>query len=285
MFEFSAAQEKPMELWADSAACIRGQTGIELPIHLINRIDTVAGFTLFFFMEQPDLMQFSSIGIDTQGTLVSGWNIYTNSIGGYPHNLMVTGIADIIPPSPNYLDFQDGTMPLFNLKLDIYNVPDTITDSIVHIHIEDAFLDLIGFSDNHGDAIGVIQQEVTDTNFFVCLDWIPGPNGDECAWWEQVSFPPYDSMEITAETVTRLDTAYFRIDDGSMTILMCGDIAVYKTINILDIVALINYKFKHDSVPDYLETADVNADGAIDILDIINLVNYKFKGGLAPACY
>ncbi len=55
-------------------------------------------------------------------------------------------------------------------------------------------------------------------------------------------------------------------------------------INILDIVYLINFKFKGgpSPAPYALCSGDPNYDCIINILDIVYLVNYKFKGGPAP---
>ena len=52
----------------------------------------------------------------------------------------------------------------------------------------------------------------------------------------------------------------------------------------LDIVFLINYKYKSGPAPDPLESADVNHDLDINILDIVYLINYKYKGGPEPDC-
>ncbi|MCP4706079.1 MAG: hypothetical protein GY865_15885 [candidate division Zixibacteria bacterium] len=65
---------------------------------------------------------------------------------------------------------------------------------------------------------------------------------------------------------------------------ICGDANGDQYIDILDIVYLINYKYKSGPIPDPIEIADVNHDGLIDILDIVSLVNYKYKSGPEPDC-
>jgi len=65
---------------------------------------------------------------------------------------------------------------------------------------------------------------------------------------------------------------------------MCGDIDADGAVGLLDIVYLINFKYKDGPSPQRERTADVNADGVVNILDIICLINYKYKGGSAPEC-
>ncbi|GEM_PF-1565113 len=65
----------------------------------------------------------------------------------------------------------------------------------------------------------------------------------------------------------------------------CGDVFPDGEINVIDIVYLVNYKFKGGMRPPVLGAADVNSDGNVDILDIVYLVNYKFKGGPDPYCF
>ncbi len=55
-------------------------------------------------------------------------------------------------------------------------------------------------------------------------------------------------------------------------------------VNILDIVFLINYKYKDGPAPFILACSDVNNDGPINILDIVYLINYKYKAGPNPMC-
>jgi hypothetical protein len=68
------------------------------------------------------------------------------------------------------------------------------------------------------------------------------------------------------------------INNGLMEYLYtCGDIEGDGVVDILDIVFLIDWKFKDGSPPDVMESADVNNDGAVDILDIVHLIDWKFK--------
>jgi len=61
-----------------------------------------------------------------------------------------------------------------------------------------------------------------------------------------------------------------------------GDSNLDTRIDILDIVYLINYKYKDGPEPLAAETADPNADCNIDILDIVYLLNFKYKNGPDP---
>ena len=61
-----------------------------------------------------------------------------------------------------------------------------------------------------------------------------------------------------------------------------GDANLDGNIDILDIVYLINYKYKNGPVPPSPPLGDPNADCEINILDIVFLINYLYKGGPIP---
>ncbi|MCP4633658.1 MAG: hypothetical protein GY855_12085, partial [candidate division Zixibacteria bacterium] len=61
-----------------------------------------------------------------------------------------------------------------------------------------------------------------------------------------------------------------------------GDANKDETIDILDIVFLINYKYKGGTTPTVPFLADPNNDCIIDILDIVFLINFKYKDGPKP---
>ncbi len=78
------------------------------------------------------------------------------------------------------------------------------------------------------------------------------------------------------------DTDFDGIGDACE--FVCGDTNNDGSVNILDIVLLINYKFKGGPAPFIIESADVNDDGLVNILDILVLISYKFQSGPAPDC-
>ncbi len=65
---------------------------------------------------------------------------------------------------------------------------------------------------------------------------------------------------------------------------ICGDIDGDESINILDIVFLINYKYKDGPTPEILEACDVDSDAKVNILDVVYLINFKYKDGPDPDC-
>ncbi|MCP4631670.1 MAG: hypothetical protein GY855_01995 [candidate division Zixibacteria bacterium] len=127
-------------------------------------------------------------------------------------------------------------------------------------------------------------------------------------WENNERLTDYDWVEMVfdiTDIAAREETVYLRwvmgptnsyisycgwnIDDVNVYgyecwIPICGDANGDQYIDILDIVYLINYKYKSGPIPDPIEIADVNHDGLIDILDIVSLVNYKYKSGPEPDC-
>jgi len=72
------------------------------------------------------------------------------------------------------------------------------------------------------------------------------------------------------------------VSDGP--VYTCGDVNDDGSIDILDILDLIDFKFKDGPAPVSMNAADVNADGEVNLLDIIYMIDYKFKDGPAPNC-
>jgi hypothetical protein len=66
--------------------------------------------------------------------------------------------------------------------------------------------------------------------------------------------------------------------------IICGDADNDGIVNLLDIVYLIDWKYKSGPAPVFEESCDVNSDSTVDILDIIYMIDFKFKGGPAPVC-
>jgi hypothetical protein len=95
-----------------------------------------------------------------------------------------------------------------------------------------------------------------------------------------------DAIDIA--TGTSLDTDADGYPDECLILFICGDVNDDTKVDILDIVFLINYKYKDGEAPEPLRSGDVNShvlpDGKVDILDIVYLINYKYKDGPEPDC-
>ncbi|HKK20533.1 MAG TPA: dockerin type I repeat-containing protein, partial [candidate division Zixibacteria bacterium] len=67
-----------------------------------------------------------------------------------------------------------------------------------------------------------------------------------------------------------------------------GDIDHNGTIDIADLIAMVEYAFGINTPPDLCpEEADVNGDGTVDMADIIRLVEFSFIINAPPPapCY
>ncbi len=71
---------------------------------------------------------------------------------------------------------------------------------------------------------------------------------------------------------------------GDICDFICADVNSDEAVDILDIIYLIDYKFKNGPAPIPSGAGDVNFDSAVNILDIVYMINYKFKGGPWPYC-
>jgi Dockerin type I domain len=65
---------------------------------------------------------------------------------------------------------------------------------------------------------------------------------------------------------------------------LCGDASGDESVNVADVVYLINYVFKGGPSPVPPEAGDANCDSSVNVADAVFLINYVFKGGPEPCC-
>lgn len=266
--------------------------------------------------------------IDTLGTLIQGWEmITTRSLTGNGQDMLITAFADQAGPPPDTRTHgigypQYSTTPVIKILGDIFPMDDTVTNRTASIMIEASIIDYFGFSDENGNSIGVITEEIDHNTYFMCEEWLLP---EECFYWNRVmeSECPQpagcDSIFVDTVLYGYLDVdkccdptgeecikqieewqcpsqfggtgvwydGSIKIRHGSITVLRgtCGEIDGNEGLNILDVVYLINYKYKGGPEPFNMNMADVdNCSGAINILDVVYFINWKYKGGPDLSC-
>jgi len=65
---------------------------------------------------------------------------------------------------------------------------------------------------------------------------------------------------------------------------VAGDANNDETVNVADVVYIINYIFKGGPPPEPLAAGDPNCDASIDLADAVYLINYIFRSGPPPGC-
>ena len=91
----------------------------------------------------------------------------------------------------------------------------------------------------------------------------------------------YDSTDMVLDDPQNLlvDFKEWQVRVGSYK---CGDCNSDNSVNVGDVVFLINYLFKGGPEPFPLTSADINFDQKVTVSDVVYLINYLFKGGLEP---
>lgn len=281
-----AQDDTLLEVYVEDFEAMPGEQNVVIPIYMKNYSDTVAGFTFWLQLDRPDIMEFQEV-FDTSGTLISGWEfVEVNSLGGSGYNILIVGMANLPePPNTTGIGYpQLGEIPLAKLIADVYDIPDTMTDRTVLIHINSEFLDHFNFSDQDGNSIGIVIDSCPDTTWYRCLYWTPD---SICLEWEQVPGPPADSFEVSWTPCPYLDTTRVIVIDGSLTVLnaTCGDVdGSGGRANIADLTYLVEYLFRGGPPPPVWQAANVDGDNGINVADLTYLVDFLFRSGPGPVC-
>lgn len=222
--------------------------------------------------------------IDTTQSLTSGWQyVQARSLGGMGYDNNIVGLANMIPPPvvPGIPPQEGGV--LIRVPFVAYDIPDTTTDRTVNVIIQNDFLDHFSFATPSGQSIGIYWDSTCDSTFWRCVQWA----GEVCLAWEQVSMPPYDSIEVVCDSFAALDTSLVWAIDGSVTVLydcvaipLPGDVDDNGILNVGDLTMMTDFIYYGDPpLPNPLN-ADVNGDCKINWSDMILLM----EGGQFADC-
>lgn len=64
----------------------------------------------------------------------------------------------------------------------------------------------------------------------------------------------------------------------------CGDVTGNGLVDLIDIIALLEYILGQGDLPGTVDIADVNGDGEVNLIDATFLVAYLYQNGLEPLC-
>lgn len=262
------------------------QVEVTIPVWMTNYQDAVAGFEVWLQLSRSGIIEFQE-EVDTSGCLTSGWEyVASRHLTGQPTELKIAGIADLqgAPTTPP-IGPQQESAPLVKLRANVLPIPDTATERTVDILIQYHMLSNYNWSDPYGNSIGLIYEEIPDTNYYRCQSWA----GDICLSWSEVSGLPYDSIEVTTTTEPQLDTDRVFNYNGTVTVsagYICGDIdGSGAGPDISDLVYLVGYMFSGGEALPSMAAADVDGSGSgPDISDLVYLVSFMFSGGDPLVC-
>lgn len=272
------------DLRIDIAEKIEVSSGLPvyIPVYMDNYSDTVAGFTILFQLDRPDVVTFRT-EVDTSSSLISGWELLVaTNLGESGYNVKVTALANLpAEPLTAGIGPQIGGL-LFYLVADVV-IPPSSPDSSALIFINEN-LWLTSFSDELGALISVVPDTVITEECWSCQLWMGDPA--VCLDWMLVSTPPCDSTALDTVIIPRLD-----LFDGSIAIvssfgccLLAGDANGNSSTNIADAIFIINRVFDGGPDPACCEEADANGNGSVNIADAIFIIISVFSGGGPPSC-
>lgn len=159
-----AQESLDLEVIVEEVTAFPGEQNVVISIYMKNYHDSVAGFNMWLILDRPDIMEFQIV-LDTTGTLISGWeSMSASSLGGLGHDLTFFAMSNSMPPYTNTIDYpQYGEIPLVKLIADVYDIPDTMTDRTVNIHVVTEPLNNFCFSDPYGYCIGYVEGGLDTT--------------------------------------------------------------------------------------------------------------------------
>lgn len=117
--------------------------------------------------------------------------------------------------------------------------------------------------------------------------WVRRYNGpeDNLDVAEAITVDDCGNVHVTGVGFNSVSLGDFVTVKYVQTGLWRGDANLDGTIDLGDVVYLVNYLYKGGSAPDPLTVGDCNCDETVELGDVIHLINYLFKDGPPPDCW
>jgi hypothetical protein len=136
-----------------------------------------------------------------------------------------------------------------------------------------------GYSKNLTDTYDITTVKYSqDGSAYCARKYNTGTSGADIDYNAPISVDNTQNVYVAGETGPNFVTIKY------FPIILVGDANSDGSLNVSDLVYLINYLFKGGSAPNPLLLADLNNDEYLTVSDVIYLINYLFKGGPSPIC-
>jgi len=148
--------------------------------------------------------------------------------------------------------------------------------------------------DNNGNIIYLLDQNGVESSYeYDALNRMTKSVVDTNDGSDPVTtYYVYDYQNMRVKKITDTETTFYLYNGLNVVFeetfqtgfgsYICGDVNSDQQVNVLDILYLIDYKFKLGDEPIPLSSGNVNGDDLVNVLDILYLINYKFKQGAEP---
>jgi len=126
-------------------------------------------------------------------------------------------------------------------------------------------------------VVNDIDDENHDIAYTDYPDWLAVYNDT------LTGYPPEENGEMNF-SVEVSDSYAAGQQDVKVIFYLCGDTDSDNSINILDVIHLINNIYKNGPEPVFTASADVDNSGELNILDVVHLIYFLYKEGPSPDC-
>jgi len=138
-----------------------------------------------------------------------------------------------------------------------------------------------GYSKNSEGTYDLVTVKYSPDGSAYCIKRYNSAVSENCApYFTAIAVDT--SQNVYVAGVTGYPADYLTIK--YYPIITVGDANSDGSVNISDIIYLVNYLFRTGPPPEPMRKGDTNGDGEATISDIIYLINYLFKGGPSPIC-
>ena len=169
--------------------------------------------------------------------------------------------------------YYESSVPLGGIQFTISDSPDWVEGVEIASNIDDCFQ--VNSNDVNGDLIGIVFSlegcSLDASDVASHLVTIYYELSSDAEWGSYIDLSFEEAIIADPEGMSLGVATY----GGGITVSLLGDVNSDGSINVLDVVSLINYILLFEEANDYeFWVSDVNGDNSLDVLDVVLLVGW-----------